>query len=70
MPRDIDPEINSIDNMFVYDIDDLQQVADANMRERQREAERAEKIIDEEVDKMMNRLKTEPGRADYHLAAQ
>jgi glutamyl-tRNA reductase len=58
VPRDIDPEINTIDNMFVYDIDDLQQVADANLRERQREAERAEKIIDEEVEKMMHRLKT------------
>jgi glutamyl-tRNA reductase len=58
VPRDIDPEINSIDNMFVYDIDDLQQVAEANMRERHREAERAEKIIEDEVDKMMNRLKT------------
>ncbi|MEX2299357.1 MAG: glutamyl-tRNA reductase [Bryobacterales bacterium] len=58
VPRDIDPEINTIDNMFVYDIDDLQQVADANIRERQREADRAEKIIEEEVGKMMNRLKT------------
>ncbi len=58
VPRDIDPEINSVDNMFVYDIDDLQQVAEANLRERQREADRAEQIIDEEVEKMMHRLKT------------
>ena len=58
VPRDIDPAINSIDNMFVYDVDDLQQVADANLRERQREAERAESIISEEVKKVMHRLKT------------
>ncbi len=58
VPRDIDPEINTIDNMFVYDIDDLQQVAEANLRERQREADRAEQIIDEEVEKMVHRLKT------------
>ena len=58
VPRDIDPEINSIDNMFVYDIDDLQQVAEANLRERQKEADRAEQIIDEEVVKIMHRLKT------------
>jgi glutamyl-tRNA reductase len=58
VPRDIDPEINTVDNMFVYDIDDLQQVAEANLRERQREAERAGQIIDEEVEKMMHRLKT------------
>ena len=58
VPRDIDPEINSIDNMFVYDIDDLQQVADANLRERRRQADLAEHIVSEEVDKMMHRLKT------------
>jgi glutamyl-tRNA reductase len=58
VPRDIDPEINSIDNMFVYDIDDLQQVADANLRERRREADQAERIVEDEVDKMMHRLET------------
>lgn len=58
VPRDIDPAINSIDNMFVYDVDDLQQVADANLRERQHEAKRAESIIAEEVEKIMHRLKT------------
>jgi glutamyl-tRNA reductase len=41
----------------VYDIDDLQQVADSNKRERQREAERAEAIVDAEVEQMMARLK-------------
>ncbi len=58
VPRDIDPEVNSIDNMFVYDIDDLQHVADANLRERRREADHAERIIEEELEKMMHRLKT------------
>ncbi len=58
VPRDIDPAINSIDNMFVYDIDDLQQVADANLRQRKREAERAEAIVEEELAKLMHRLKT------------
>jgi glutamyl-tRNA reductase len=59
VPRDIDPEINLIDNMFVYDVDDLQQVAEANMRERIREADRAEQIIEEEVEKMLHRLRTQ-----------
>ena len=36
VPRDIDPAVNTIDNMFVYDIDDLSQVADANLRQRQK----------------------------------
>ncbi len=57
VPRDIDPEVNRIDNIYLYDIDDLQQVADANKREREREAERAEAIVEAEVERMMERLK-------------
>lgn len=56
VPRDIDPDINGIDNMFVYDIDDLQQVADANRRERQSEAEVAERIVEAEVDRILRRF--------------
>ena len=49
VPRDIDPTVNEIGNAFVYDIDDLQQVIDANLKERMKEASRAEEIIDSEV---------------------
>jgi glutamyl-tRNA reductase len=49
VPRDVDPAVNDIDNVFVYDIDDLQQVIDANMKERLKEAGRAEEIVDREV---------------------
>ena len=58
VPRDIDPEINTIDNLFLYDIDDLQKVVDANLKERLREAERGEEIAENEVDKLLRRLKT------------
>jgi len=58
VPRDVDPEVNRIDNIYLYDIDDLQQVADANRRQRQREAERAEALVEEEVDRVLERLKT------------
>ncbi len=57
VPRDIDPGVHKIDNVFLYDIDDLEQVADANRRERAREADRAEAIVEAEVDRMMARLK-------------
>jgi glutamyl-tRNA reductase len=50
VPRDIDPAVNEIDNAFVYDIDDLQQVIDANLKERLKEAMRAEEIVDHEVE--------------------
>ncbi len=50
VPRNIDPEINKIDNVYLYDIDDLQDVVDENIMERKKEAERAERIIDEEIE--------------------
>jgi glutamyl-tRNA reductase len=51
VPRDIDPRINSIENVYLYDIDDLQGVADANMRDRKRDAQKAEAIVETEVEK-------------------
>ncbi|WP_333653834.1 glutamyl-tRNA reductase [Dissulfurispira sp.] len=51
VPRNIDPEINKIDNVYLYDVDDLQDVVDTNILERKKEAEKAEKIIDEDVEK-------------------
>ncbi|HZT70187.1 MAG TPA: glutamyl-tRNA reductase [Terriglobia bacterium] len=56
VPRNIDPSINELDNAFVYDIDDLGQVVEANKKEREREAFWAEQIIQDEVQKTMRRL--------------
>lgn len=47
VPRDIDPEIHDLDSMFLYDIDDLEGVVEANMEERQKAAELIETFIDE-----------------------
>ena len=58
VPRDVDPQINEIDNIFLYDIDDLNNVADANRKEREKEAVRAEEIVAREADQFWNRLKT------------
>lgn len=49
VPRDIDPELNKIDNLYLYDIDALQGVVDAGLEERRREAVTAEAIVEEEV---------------------
>ncbi|MBS1809186.1 MAG: glutamyl-tRNA reductase [Acidobacteria bacterium] len=49
VPRNIDPAISDIDNAFVFDIDDLEAVAEANRQERQREAQRAEEIVQTEA---------------------
>jgi glutamyl-tRNA reductase len=50
VPRNIDPKINDLDNVYLYNIDDLQGIVDANMFERKKEAEKAERIIEEEIE--------------------
>lgn len=49
VPRDVDPAVNSLDEVFLYDIDDLEKVVEANRRERQQEALVAEDLIWREV---------------------
>ena len=49
VPRNIDPAVGNIPNVFVFDIDDLESVISSNIREREREAERAELIVESEI---------------------
>lgn len=49
VPRNVDPEVGKVPNVFVFDIDDLESVISSNIREREREAERAELIVQSEV---------------------
>lgn len=53
VPRNIDPSIANYDNLFVFDVDDLESVIAANLRERQREAQRAEGIIEVEAEQFV-----------------
>jgi len=48
VPRDIDPDVNNLDNVYLYDIDDLKEVVDENLAQRQEEAARAAGIVDAE----------------------
>jgi len=50
VPRNLDPAINGLENVYLYDVDDLQGVVDANMGERKKEAEKAEEIVSEELE--------------------
>ena len=59
VPRNIEPSVNQVDNVFLYDIDDLQEVVNSNLRERIREAEHAEELVTQEVERMMARLKVQ-----------
>jgi len=57
VPRDIDPELEKLEGLYVYDIDDLQQVVEANIKERLREAEVAKEIIENYVKRFLKWLK-------------
>jgi glutamyl-tRNA reductase len=54
VPRDIEPDVNNVENVYLYDIDDLQKVVGANMKERQKEAEYALQIVRDEASKFEN----------------
>jgi glutamyl-tRNA reductase len=58
VPRDVDPEMNKLDGIFVYDIDDLQQAVASHVADRQKEAELADNIINAEVERFHARLQT------------
>ena len=54
MPRDIEPAASSLENVYLYNIDDLQDIVDENMNVRRKEAVRAEMIVEEEVTRYIN----------------
>ncbi|MCU0229606.1 MAG: glutamyl-tRNA reductase, partial [Bryobacterales bacterium] len=58
VPRNIQPDVHTLDQVFLYDIDDLQKVVDENRKERATKAARAEEIVAEEVEKALLRLRT------------
>jgi glutamyl-tRNA reductase len=59
VPRNIDPAVNDIEGVFLKDVDDLENVVNANIQERGKQADRAEKIVLAEVDQMIARLRIE-----------
>jgi glutamyl-tRNA reductase len=58
VPRDVEPEVNVLSNVYVYDIDDLKGVIQVNIDQRRQEAIKAERIVEEEVIKFEKWLKT------------
>src|SRR5438128_6909400 len=58
VPRDVDPEMNKLDGIFVYDIDDLQQAVASHVAGRRKEAELAEGIINSEGERLHARVQT------------
>jgi glutamyl-tRNA reductase len=58
VPRDVDAGMNKLDGIFVYDIDDLQQAVASHVSDRRKEAERAEAIVNLEVERFQARIQT------------
>jgi len=57
VPRNIDPKVDTMDNVYVYNIDDLKKVKDANLKERLLEAKKIERIIDGNIVRIESRLR-------------
>jgi len=58
VPRNVEPGVNEIENAFVYNIDDLKGIIESNLSKRKDEAVKAERMVDEEVIKFSEWLKT------------
>ena len=58
VPRDVDASMSQVEGIFVYDIDDLQHVVEANVSDRGREAARAEQLVEEEVERFRRRIQS------------
>jgi glutamyl-tRNA reductase len=58
VPRDLDPKINDLDNVYLYNIDDLKEVVEENRERRQEAAIQAERLVAAETLKFMDWLKT------------
>ncbi len=58
VPRDIEPEVNFLENVFLYNIDDLQAIADDYLKQRKEEVARCEQIIREKAEALLS----QPGR--------
>lgn len=58
VPRDVEPAVGGLYNVFLYDIDDLEQVVESNKKEREKEAHKAELIIEGEVEEFFDWLST------------
>ena len=73
VPRDIEPEVEQLRDVYLYTVDDLQNTIDQNMDSRRRAAEQAEEIIDSKVEHFLAWLRSQGAQEtirDYRLQAE
>ena len=58
VPRDIEPEVDELDDVYLYSVDDLQEIIQENLQSRQDAANQAEEIIDTQVEHFMGWLRS------------
>jgi len=58
IPRDMDPDIGSIDNVYLYNIDNLQEIVEANIEQRKKEIPKAQKIVEDFVEEFRKWIST------------
>jgi glutamyl-tRNA reductase len=68
VPRDIEPEVNFLENVYLYNIDDLQAIADDYLKQRQDEIKRCEKIISEKIEGLLRHSRSNDFSSDSKLA--
>src|SRR5437588_2834162 len=68
VPRDIEPEVNFLENVYLYNIDDLQAIADDYLKQRKEEIARCEQIIREKAEALLGRRGAESFGAGAHPA--
>jgi glutamyl-tRNA reductase len=62
VPRDIDPEVQLVPGVYLYDIDDLEAIVRENIRSREQELAQCRTIIEEETAEVMAKLAPPPMR--------
>ena len=73
VPRDLDPQINELENVYLYDIDDLKNVVEMNKEQRDREAIKARRIVEEETLKFghwLDSMEVTPTIVELRTAAE
>ncbi len=66
VPRDIESEVSDLDDVYLYTVDDLQDVITENMKSRQNAAEQAEDLVENEVNEFLGWLKAQDSRDTIH----
>jgi len=58
VPRDIEPEVNNIDNVYLYNIDDLEQIVQTNLKEREKEIQKCYQMVNEKTAEVITAMKS------------